>query len=31
MNVGDALVRLHTNHLQFMANIEERMKTFKGE
>ncbi len=31
ISVGDALVRLHTNHLQFMANIEERMKTFKGE
>lgn len=31
ISVGDALVRLHTDHLQFMANIEERMKTFKGE
>lgn len=31
ISVGDALVRLHTNHLQFMANIEERMKTFKGK
>lgn len=31
ISVGDALVRLHTDHLQFMANIEERMKTFKGK
>lgn len=31
ISVGDALVRLHTDHLQFMANIEERMKTFKSE
>lgn len=30
ISVDDALVRLHTDHLQFMANIEERMKTFKG-
>ena len=31
ISVDDALVRLHTDHLQFMANIEQRMKTFKGE
>ncbi len=31
VSVDDALVRLHTDHLQFMANIEQRMKAFKGE
>lgn len=31
ISVDDALVRLHTDHLQFMANIEQRMKTFKGK
>lgn len=31
ISVDDALVRLHTDHLQFMATIEQRMKTFKGE
>lgn len=31
ISVDDALVRLHTDHLQFMANIEQRMKTFKDE
>lgn len=29
--VDDAIVRLHTDHLQFMANIEQRMKAFKSE
>lgn len=31
ISVDDALVRLHTDHLQFMANIEQEMKSFKGE
>lgn len=31
ISVDDALVRLHTDHLQFMATIEQRMKTFKGK
>lgn len=30
ISVDDALVRLHTDHLQFMANIEQEMKSFKG-
>ena len=30
ISVDDAIVRLHTNHLQFMANIEQEMKSFKG-
>ena len=31
ISVDDALVRLHTDHLQFMVNIEQEMKSFKGE
>lgn len=30
ISVNEAIVRLHTDHLQFMANIEHNMKTFKG-
>lgn len=30
ISVDEALVRLHTDHLQFMADIEHNMKTFKG-
>ena len=30
LSVDDAIIKLRTEHLMFMANIEQRMKTFKG-
>jgi len=30
LSVDDAIIKLHTEHLMFMANTEHKIKTFKG-